>query len=60
MAQRKAITVAQARAWPKATKAEKAAILDAVVQVTGWHRDHARKMLRRAATGQMPGRVDSR
>lgn len=52
MAQRKAITVAQARAWPKATKAEKAAILDAVVQVTGWHRDHARKMLRRAAAGQ--------
>ena len=55
MAQRKAITTAQAKAWTKATKAEKAAILDAVVQVTGWHRDHARKMLRRAATGQMPG-----
>ncbi len=47
MAQRKAITTAQAKAWTKATKAEKAAILDAGVQVTGWHRDHARKMLRR-------------
>lgn len=54
MAQRKAITAAQAGAWPKATKAEKATILDAVVQVTGWHRDHARKMLRRAAAGQAP------
>ncbi|WP_233120676.1 hypothetical protein [Tessaracoccus sp. ZS01] len=54
MAQRKAITATQAKAWPKATKAEKAAILDAVVQVTGWHRDHARKMLRRAASGHLP------
>lgn len=54
MAQRKAITTAQAKAWPKATKTEKAAILDAVVQVTGWHRDHARKMLRRAAAGDPP------
>ena len=54
MAQRKAITTAQAKAWPKATKTEKAAILDAVVRVTGWHRDHARKMLRRAATGTPP------
>ncbi|WBL19189.1 DDE-type integrase/transposase/recombinase [Citricoccus sp. NR2] len=55
MTQRKAITAAQAKAWPKATKTEKAAILDAVVHVTGWHRDHARKMLRRAATGETPG-----
>ena len=55
MAQRKAITAAQAKSWPKATKGEKAAILDAVVQVTGWHRDHARKMLRRAAVGDLPG-----
>ena len=54
MAQRKAITTAQAKAWTKATKTEKAAILDAVVQVTGWHRDHARKMLRRAAAGDPP------
>lgn len=54
MAQRKAITAAQAKAWPKATKTEKAQILDAVVQVTGWHRDHARKMLRKAASGHIP------
>lgn len=54
MAQRRAITTGQARKWGKATKTEKAEILDAVVQVTGWHRDHARKMLRKAAAGQMP------
>lgn len=54
MAQRRAITTTQAKRWAKATKTEKAGILDAVVQVTGWHRDHARKMLRRAAAGQTP------
>ena len=26
-----------------------------MVTVTGWHRDHARKMLRRAAAGELPG-----
>ncbi len=54
MTQRKAITLAQARKWAKASRSEKALILDAVVQVTGWHRDHARKMLRRAAAGEFP------
>ena len=55
MAQRKAITLAQARRWTKATKAEKSAILDAVTTTAGWNRDHARKQLRLAAAGQMPG-----
>ena len=46
MAQRRAVTVEQASRRPKATRAEKSAILDAVCTVTGWHRDHARKVLR--------------
>lgn len=48
MAARKAITKAQLQAWGKATKAEKSAILNVICQVTGWHRDHARKAIRRA------------
>lgn len=47
LAHRKAITKAQLRRWPKASKAEKSAILDAVCEVTGWHRDHARKAIRK-------------
>jgi hypothetical protein len=46
LAARKAITKAQLDKWPKATRAEKTAILDAVCAVTGWHRDHARKAIR--------------
>lgn len=45
LAQRKAITKAQLAKWPKATWAEKGAILDAVCAVTGWHRDHLRKAI---------------
>src|SRR5690606_38125744 len=44
----------QVRAWPKATKAEKSAILDHLCAVNGWHRDHARKMIRRALSGYQP------
>ena len=56
MGQRKAVLVSQVKAWPKATKAEKTAILDHLVAVNGWHRDHARKMLRRAVAGHDPNR----
>lgn len=62
LGQRKAITRAQLDKWPKATKAEKTAILDAVCAVTGWHRDHARKAIRtaladRARGGPVPRKV---
>ena len=52
MRQRKAVLASQVRAWQKATKQEKSAILDHLVAVNGWHRDHARKMIRQAVAGQ--------
>lgn len=48
LAARKQVTKAQLDRWPKATRAEKGEILDAVCAVTGWHRDHARKAIRTA------------
>ncbi|MFP5282309.1 MAG: DDE-type integrase/transposase/recombinase [Actinomycetes bacterium] len=48
LAARRQVTAAQLAKWPKATKIEKAVILDAVCAVTGWHRDHARKAIRTA------------
>ena len=54
MSQRKAVLASQVRAWPKATKAEKSAILDHLVAVNGWHRDHARKRMRAALVGKEP------
>ena len=55
LAQRKAILASQVNKWPKATRQEKSEILDAICQVTGWHRDHARKMIRRRVAGIEPG-----
>ena len=55
LAQRKAILASQVSKWPKATRAEKSEILDAICQVTGWHRDHARKMIRQRVAGIEPG-----
>ena len=55
LAARKQITKAQLDRWSKATRAEKSAILDAVCAVTGWHRDHARKAIRRALAERANG-----
>lgn len=48
LATRKQITRAQLDRWPKASRAEKGAILDTICAVTRWHRDHARKAIRAA------------
>ncbi|NMM24549.1 MAG: integrase, partial [Phycicoccus sp.] len=48
MSQRKAVTRATATRYRSASKGAKAVILDELCQLTGWHRDHARKALRRA------------
>jgi hypothetical protein len=55
LSQRKAITKAQLDRWAKATRVEKSAILDVVCQVTGWHRDHARKAIRQALADRVRG-----
>jgi transposase InsO family protein len=51
MVARRQVTATQVEKYAKATRVEKAAILDHLCAVTGWHRDHARKALREAAAG---------
>jgi len=48
MGQRQAVTKAIATRYRQAGRAEKGTILDEMCQVTGWHRNHARKALARA------------
>lgn len=54
MASRAEITTKYAKAYVKASKADKGRVLDQVVEVTGWSRDNARRRLT-AAASRAPG-----
>lgn len=56
MAARVEVTKKYARAYQRASKKDKGKILDMVVEVTGWNRDHARQQLCRRMR-QGPGRA---
>ena len=48
MAARREITKKYARAYQRANKLEKSRLLNALVETTGWTRNHARRAIRAA------------
>lgn len=61
MAARVEITKKYAKAYAAAPKKGKSQILDHVVEITGWNRDHARQQLvARLKTGPGTGHRDGR
>jgi hypothetical protein len=52
---RRGVTKAMAARYAKGSRADRWSVLDQLVGVTGWHRDHARKALRQAVAAQAAG-----